>query len=161
MANQKKPGGSKLNEDELIKNLVPDPSQVPDARMLFGFLGKSSREGYWRLYLTPELNRYVEFQEEDVLHTLSFATPENPLGGQAAWVKREANLLHTRTVSREAQAEFLEGDITAKFLASTAMERLLSSEVGVTYPPTEDWKCKWYSMVVIPCPLSPRAPRVV
>ena len=124
MANQKKPGGSKLNEDELIKNLVPDPSQVPDARMLFGFLGKSSREGYWRLYLTPELNEYVEFQEEDVLHTQSFATPENPLGGKAVWVKRETNLLRTSTKSREAQAEFLQGDIAASLLAGTTRGRL-------------------------------------
>ena len=117
MAEQKKPyDDGDLNEDELIKNLVPDPSQVPDARMLFGFLGKSSREGYRRLYLTPELNEYVEFQEEDVLHTLSFATPENPLGGKVVWVKREANLFHTRTASREAQADFLRGDISTAFL---------------------------------------------
>jgi hypothetical protein len=37
------------------------------------------------------------------------------------WVKRDANLLQTRTSSREAQAGFLRGDISTAFLGEAGM----------------------------------------
>ena len=106
----------RLNEDELVEALVPDPSQAPDVRAMAGFLGKSSRQGYWRLYRTSDLNSYVEFRQEDVVHTQSLEGDQNRLGGTVVWVRREANLLHTSTGSREAQADFLQGAVTNGFL---------------------------------------------
>lgn len=103
----------KLEPDELIKRLMPDASQVPDVRLLVGFLGKSTREGYWRLYLTLTLNEYVEFDEDDVVFSHPLEDDENRLGGTLVWVRRDANLQHTRTVSREAQADFLQGAISS------------------------------------------------
>ncbi len=118
MAVRKTPGARKsLNEDELVKKLVPDPSQVPSVRCLAGFMGSSTKAGYKRLYLTPELNEYVEFRTEDVVHTQSVATDRNPLGGSVVWLKRDAEIQHTRTESRDVKAEFLQGDITTAFLA--------------------------------------------
>ncbi|HBY94404.1 MAG TPA: hypothetical protein DEP84_10660 [Chloroflexi bacterium] len=111
---ERRPGEApKLEPDALIEHLVPDASQVPDVRVLVGFLGKSTRERRWRLYLTPSLNEYVEFDEDDVVYSHTLESDESPLGGTVVWVRREANLLHTRSVSREAQADFLQGAITA------------------------------------------------
>jgi hypothetical protein len=107
---------SKLKPDELIEHLVPNASHIPDVRVLGGFLGKSTREGYWRLYLTPSLNEYVEFAEDDVVHSHTFESDESPLGGTVIWLRREANLQHTRSASREAQADFLQGAIAASAL---------------------------------------------
>jgi hypothetical protein len=106
-------GTSKLKPDALTERLVPDASQIPDVRVLGGFLGKSTREGYWRLYLTPTLNEYVEFAEDDVVHSHTLESDESQLGGTVIWVRREANLQHTRSASREAQADFLQGVIAA------------------------------------------------
>jgi hypothetical protein len=105
-----------LKPDALIERIAPDASEVPDVRVLAGFLGKSTRRGYWRLYLTPTLNEYVEFAEDDVVHSHSLETDENRLGGTVVWVRREANLVQTCSVSREAQADFLQGNIFTAFL---------------------------------------------
>lgn len=106
----------RLEPEALIERLIPDASQVPDVQVLVGFLGKSAREGYWRLYLTIILNEYVEFAEEDVVHSRAFECDESRLGGTMVWIRRGANLQHTRSVSREAQADFLQGAITASAL---------------------------------------------
>jgi hypothetical protein len=102
---------TKLEPDALIKQLLPDAAQLPDLRVLVGFLGKSTRQGYWRLYFTLTLDEYVEFAETDVVHSHAFDADESQLGGTVIWVQRDANLKHTRTVSREAQADFLQGAI--------------------------------------------------
>jgi hypothetical protein len=105
-----------LKPDALIDRIAPDASEVPDVRVITGFLGKSTRRGHWRLYLTPTLNEYVEFAENDVVHSYSLEADENRLGGTLVWVRRDANLVHTKAVSREAQADFLHGDIVARNL---------------------------------------------
>jgi hypothetical protein len=61
-------GGKGLTQDAIIDKLMPDPAQsIPNTTVFEGFLGRSTRQGYWRLYFTSELNDYVEFQEGDVL----------------------------------------------------------------------------------------------
>ena len=105
-----------LKPDALIERIAPDASEIPDVRVIAGFLGKSTRRRHWRLYLTPTLNEYVEFAEDDVVHSHSLETDENRLGGTVVWVRREANLVHTRAVSREAQADFLQGNVLAALL---------------------------------------------
>jgi hypothetical protein len=102
----------KLEPDELINQLLPDASQFPDVRVLVGLLGRSTRQGYWRLYFTLTLDEYVEFAETDVVHSHALNREESQLGGTVIWVRREANLQHIRTASREAQADFLQGAIT-------------------------------------------------
>ena len=121
-------------QDELIKNLVPDPSQVPNLKRRDGWLGKSSRKDYWRLYLTPELNNYLEFREEDAVHTLSLESDLNPFGGTSVFLKREAELLHTRTTSSQAQAEWLSGDITMEHLRRTGAAGMFTLGGGGPQP---------------------------
>jgi hypothetical protein len=112
-----------LEPDALIERLVPDASQIPDVRVLIGFLGKSTRERYWRLYLTATLNEYVEFARDDVVHSHALESDESPLGGTVVWLKREANLQHTQSASREAQADFLQGAIAASALGRVLLGR--------------------------------------
>jgi hypothetical protein len=125
---------SKLEPDVLIERLVPDASQIPDVRVLVGFLGKSTRERHWRLYLTPTLNEYVEFAEDDVMHSHAFESDESRLGGTMVWVRREANLQHTRTVSREAQADFLQGGIAASVAMRCGLPRILPFQAQFYQP---------------------------
>ena len=120
----KKGGGKPPAQDELINNLVSDPSQTPDTKVLVGFLGKSNRAGYLRLYLTPELNSHVEIAQDDLLHSQSLATAENPLGGTMVWVRSDADLIYTRSEKRQAQADFLQGDITSGFMPKADMAGL-------------------------------------
>jgi hypothetical protein len=119
MAGQRKPDGPQkaLKQDELVEKMVPDPSQAPsDLTVLTGLLGKSTKAGYWRLYTTSRFNEYLEIGEADIVHSESLSSDRNPQGGTRLWVIRDAKLRHTRTESRQVEAEFLQGKITAEFL---------------------------------------------
>lgn len=159
MPNQKKPETQgKLNEDKLVRSLVPDPSKVPDARVLVGFVGKSARERHWRLYLNPNLNEYVEFADSDVLHSQPLEGSDHPLGGTVVWFKREANLVRTRAVSREAQADFLQGDIAAAHLAAVPRRPRIGSFKRRTPQPAGVGYSMWLSCVPEFCEFVPASP---
>jgi hypothetical protein len=108
-----------LVPDPLVESLVPDPGTQPPPPTvtLVGLLGRSPKEGYWRLYLTMELNHYAEFKQEDVLRSAKIPRMEPPfmgLQGTIVWLKREAEVEYTRTVSRRVRAEVLQGGITMR-----------------------------------------------
>jgi hypothetical protein len=134
-------GNESLKQDEIIRNLIPDPTAVPDVRVLIGFLGRSPRDKYWRLYLTLELKDYIEFSGEDVVHAQSFGTEQNPLGGSIVWVQRDAKLQHTHTTPTRTQAEFLEGEVTQRFLPEIGRKGAIGGTDKVAlaaFPPRPD-----------------------
>lgn len=109
------PEKHELTEEAFVRALVPDPSNLPDAVFLSGFVGRSSREGFWRLYLTVDLNEFIEFHEADVLHAQPIGSPDSALSGQAVWVKRTSNLDRFTVNSLQMQTEFLQGDVAEAF----------------------------------------------
>src|SRR5829696_1386386 len=110
-----------LSEDPIVGRLVPDPSQPPPPKVaLEGLLGRSIREGYWRLYFSSDLERYAEFKEEDVLHSEKIPQEQLPFAGLQAtkvWLRRDAEVEYTRAESRRVQAEFLQGNISSASLS--------------------------------------------
>jgi hypothetical protein len=117
---QRRPSEKRLAQDPLVERLVPDPSSHRSFTMLRGFLGKSGREGFWRLYLTPELDQYVEFAEGDVEHTQEATAEQAPFGGSYVWLRAGAPVTHAQVSTRQMQAEFLRGGITAGYLRGAA-----------------------------------------
>jgi hypothetical protein len=132
-----------LEVDEVVRDLVSKPSEVPNAKMLVGLLGTGVRDGYWRLYFSTELKDYLEIREDDILLSKSLKTPENPLGGTALWVRADADLAVTRRASDEAEEEFLTGQITARYLGSATASGLSVSGLQIhgaglkSVPPVE------------------------
>jgi hypothetical protein len=108
-----------LSEDQLISNLVPDPANVPKVHMHIGMLGKSHREGYWRLYTTPQLNAFIEIHEDDIVHAEQLGSQGGVSQGTAAWVKDNANVVRTEVGPLQSQTDFLSGQIMKSHLAST------------------------------------------
>jgi hypothetical protein len=98
-----------LKQDPLVDKLRPDPSQPPSIERR-GFLGRSDKEGHWRLYLTRGLTNYVEIAETDVVHHESLATADDPDAGSRVWIKDTAIL--TLGPPRQVQAENLDGAIS-------------------------------------------------
>jgi hypothetical protein len=119
---QKKSGGTKgqLRQDRLVEALVPDPSLHQPGVLLIGFLGKAVQSGDWRLYLTPELNEYVEFSEQDIVHTQPLSQEQTQLGGSRVWLRSGAPFRHTYIETRQVQADFLRGGITSDFMPRTS-----------------------------------------
>jgi hypothetical protein len=107
-----------LVPDQLVDSLVPDPSQPPTPTVsLLGLLGRSAKEGYWRLYFSTSLKRYAEFKEEDVLHSVKVPRAQPPFLGMEAtrvWIRADAEIEYTRTESRRVQAKVLQGGLAAR-----------------------------------------------
>ena len=107
--------GDELRQDRLVRALRPNPDDPPpNARRLVGYLGRSTTEGVWRLYLSPELDRYVEIPEQEILHHEEVA----PGGGTAVWVRRQLRVTEVILQVSEVEAGFLSGAV-----ASAAAER--------------------------------------
>jgi hypothetical protein len=128
MANNKKPddaeqrqgGASQLRSDTLVQKLVPNPSQHEPSVMFVGFVGEGAQPGIWRLYLGPELSDYVEFSDQDVVHTDPISADESSLGGSRVWLRSGTNVRYTHITSQQVQADFLQGAITSTFMGGSA-----------------------------------------
>ncbi len=120
-------GGAKgpLKEDPLVTALVQDPGMgPPDATVLHGFVGKSTRANCWRLYLDVTLASYTEVSEDDILHHRQI--PDDDGGGTLIWVPKSLNLKVTRVSSTTIQAEFLSGAIAAGRMRPTRRANIAS-----------------------------------
>ena len=106
MASEHAHNAGELRQHPLVENLVPDPTQpAPPMKAFEGLLGKSGREGYWRLYLSRELNDYIEVKEEDVLNGVSIPQELSLLRVEATrvWLRRGAEIAYTHTQSGRAE----------------------------------------------------------
>jgi hypothetical protein len=70
-----------------VGRLVPDPSSPPELTLLVGYPGGSVEKGHVRLYASPDLSRWWEIPEDDVLHRQ--AVPNDPLGAEIVWIRRD------------------------------------------------------------------------
>lgn len=142
MSNEKstKPGDT-LVQDSVVDKLIPDPAQSSNFAVVSGWLGRSDREGKWRLYVSPTLNEYVEFSSEDVCH-------HEPLDQASAvartivWLKAAAEMVLVQSAPAATQREYLQGNITRELLGGPGFP------VGggpVTRPPVgfpNTWLCQ-------------------
>lgn len=127
MADSKRSSGPK--QDPVVEKLVRDPAR-PGTRLVSGYLGKSAREGYWRVYLNLEFSEYLEVAEKDILHSERLGGEDTTASGSWVWVKQDAQLDHVRTRPRQAQAEFLRGDIASAFLGDAALRSFGLGTIG-------------------------------
>jgi hypothetical protein len=110
-------GRQPLEPDPYVERLLPDPSNVAPGTRFVGFLGKSNRDGYWRLYLSPALDDYLEIAASDVISAYKIDGAISPLGGTVLSVKPEAQVVRMRVDATEARNAFLKGQITGRFMA--------------------------------------------
>lgn len=87
---------------------------------IVGLPGESDDAGWQRVYLSPDLETYVDVAADDVLHTQAVAGEQGGLGATMVWVRKGARLRYTRTVAADAQSAFLQGPVTERFLPGSA-----------------------------------------
>lgn len=93
-----------LEPDEIVERVVPDPTK-PGARRLVGlFLGKSSDDDYWRLYMNEGFSHFLEFRKEDTLDAQRAAS-----GRLVVWLQPTSKVRETRT--QTGPVEFVHGTI--------------------------------------------------
>jgi hypothetical protein len=95
---------SGLREDAIISRLKPAPGQAPVGLTSYiGLLGRSPREGYWLLYSTLDMSQWMEINESDIVHSEQLPPDRSPfgsLGGTQVFVKQNASLTTSKTVSQ-------------------------------------------------------------
>lgn len=107
--------------NSFVDQLVTDPGNIPEMILLNGFEGKSSLEGYTRLYLNAVLNEYYEIPADAVLHSVAgVASSGNPLATTFMWVKGDAELIRKGKSVADLKVKFLSGDIQANQAAAQA-----------------------------------------
>ena len=113
---------SEQKPDDLAAELVPDPEKLPDLVILRGYLGKSTRAGFSRLYVDLSFSEFVELADEDIIAKRSLAANQDPLGVTVLWIKQSTTFLRTTVCSAQEHAAFLRGEITASALRRSRME---------------------------------------
>jgi hypothetical protein len=95
----------KLAASPVVEALVPDPAQPPsDAMVIQGLLGRSDKEGYWRIYYSSDLKTYAEFRAEDALYSEPIPKEESALGLEVTrvWLKQEAEMMYPTYIPVQA-----------------------------------------------------------
>jgi len=140
----------KLEEDQLVSKLIPDPTQgPPNAVSLRGYLGKApapsgkGKETLWRLYTSPALDEYAEIPESEILHTQKLPGEQ----GTIVWVPKTLPLKYVHVHSAQIQAELLgSGSIAQTRLPTVGVSQSVGGGVQqpsiatvcsqITCPPT-------------------------
>jgi hypothetical protein len=104
-----------------------------EVRAFFGYLVDVSDDQTkrYRLYLTLDLDDYIEIGGSQILHLKRVDESEQPLGGAYVWVRRTAKLRRVAGKSTEAQADFLRGEIEAEH------RRMAVADFRINRLPTE------------------------
>jgi hypothetical protein len=130
-----------LKQDQLVEKLVPDPANHEPAVQLTGWLGKGTRVGIWRLYLTPQLDEYVELPESAVIHSQPLDASQSSVGGTMVWLKAGTPLEYTQVVKQKVQADFLSGGITSSYMAGSAPSFATARATKVIPTNTRGYQC--------------------
>jgi hypothetical protein len=80
---------SKIQYDDFIANVQPDPAKPESTIMLSGYIGRGG-DGVVRVYPDPSLGTWYDVPEADVVH--SMAVPDSKLGGSYVWVRAAADI---------------------------------------------------------------------
>jgi hypothetical protein len=119
-----------LREDPLLQDI--DPATIADAQALHGFLGRSAEDGFWRLYLSPSLDAYLEIRDQDIVASKALEE-RSSTAGTIVWVMREAKVRHVTVGPLQSHADFLRGDI-ARSLAIGQRFSVSESMENYTWP---------------------------
>ncbi|HEY7530261.1 MAG TPA: hypothetical protein VIC56_06255 [Gemmatimonadota bacterium] len=106
-----RPGGSpaenpgtpvEVDQDPIVEAVVGDPCLPPNVWVVRGLPGRSCSDAHLRIYLTTELDEYLEIPRDAVRHAIQCDHECAGLGGVVVWIDRAASVQHVRT--REVRA---------------------------------------------------------
>lgn len=100
-----------LTPDPLVKRLVPNPDKLRSLVAVAGWLGKSTKQSYRRLYLTASMTVYLEFPVDEVVHAEKVGDEDSGLGGTILWLPRDAKVRLRTSEKMSTESAYLEGMI--------------------------------------------------
>jgi hypothetical protein len=133
---------------EFVDKIVTDPNNVPDLMIIVGIPGKSSKDGYDRVYTDEALQNHVEVPTDDIVHRMPVPKAQNPFGFVVNWVKRGAALEYKMGPAARELASYFAGAIAGA--ASTGVQQPYAAfgpaaaAPQAVFPSAHFWKCTWY-----------------
>jgi hypothetical protein len=109
--------GPDLGEDAVVQQLRPSPSDPPpEVVEVYGYLGRDTEDGYWRLYLSAGLDSYLRIAEADIV---SRSAGQDAAGRDVSHlVVRAAAPVDTVRSMTAMHASFLRGAYTDSLLGT-------------------------------------------
>jgi hypothetical protein len=115
---EQKPGKKfNLNPHPIIGELVEDPAAPPQVMQITGYLGKTPRAGYVRIYESLTLDEYTDVPEAAILHVEEVPETDLEYGGTRLFVNANAQVIREGRPGMQAESGYLEGAITAAHLS--------------------------------------------
>jgi hypothetical protein len=84
--------GAHVAAADFVTKVVADPATPPAVYVFSGYPGPSARDGYTRLYYTPDLSVWLEIPSDAIVHTQDAAPDRNVLGAVLMWVRQDAQI---------------------------------------------------------------------
>jgi hypothetical protein len=109
-----------------------DPAAPLDVIQLVGYVGKSTRADHHRLYMSLQLDEYVDIPVSAVVHHEDIPDTEMQHGGTRVWVDAGAKVVHEVRHTTQTEARFLEGSIADEYLQDATAD---DSQFGMPYTP--------------------------
>jgi hypothetical protein len=126
MAEEKKKK-KEIKTDEIVDRLLQEGDPTDVVKLVGRYLGNNEGGDSFRLYLTEQLNHYLEFPKEATLDAERVSS-----GNIIVWVKRGTKVRATKT--QRLSEEFLRGDIhrshSGAALAGSALRGMLMLAAG-------------------------------
>lgn len=96
-------------------SVIKNPDDIPDSVVVVGYLGKSSKDGFHRIYLDADLRSYYEIQHDQLLHAEK-ADPSDEQKPTRIYIKATGKLVLVQIL----EASFLKGPIASAYAWGTA-----------------------------------------
>jgi hypothetical protein len=150
----------RVPEHPLVAKLVQDPANPPRLSVLRGYLGRSTRDGHARLYTGIELDAYVEFRADAILHVESEPASAGSHEANLVWLAADTQV--TSSAEADSGAAYLGGDIASAYLEPAGWSpsplplppTLVPSQCGpCTIPLSQCGPCP--TKQITPCPICP------
>jgi hypothetical protein len=127
---------NKTSESQVVDNLVTNGEDFPEGiyNVFSGYLGKNWKApqdtSKWRLYNSPDLNEFIEFDYAKVAYLEDNGSSNNPLSRVTIWLESDAEVSFvSRTIDKRVMryGGFLAGEIVEAFLSGRSGPPTLAS----------------------------------
>ncbi|HEX3393773.1 MAG TPA: hypothetical protein VHS52_04530 [Acidimicrobiales bacterium] len=133
------PEPSEPSEQRPLADHLRQQAGAEGLQTLVGLAGESDDPAATRIYLSPNLDVYIDVATDDIVHRQAMSGEQSAVATTAVWVRKGARVRHTRVVAADAQSAFLQGPVTDRYLGAGA------PAVGPTGSFTPQMQCQYYT----------------
>ena len=108
-----------MASSKFVDAVIKDPANPPNVKLLVGYIGKSSTDGYIRIYFNAELSEHIDVPESAVLHIQD--VPDDHLDAKYVWINKDVEVTVRDAGRAELKSRFMSGPL-AESASDTAVE---------------------------------------